>query len=77
MQFVNFFQIGDRRYLQLIEMIFTGIAKVGDVAMEGGSPGIVLVDIAVLQQVVPPSEGTSAVYSLRIHGHSSQKTERD
>jgi hypothetical protein len=30
----------------------------GDVAMEGGTPVIVLADTAVAQQVVPPSECT-------------------
>jgi hypothetical protein len=47
MQFVRFFQVSDCRYLQEIEIIFAGITKIGDVAMEGGTPVIVLADTAV------------------------------
>jgi hypothetical protein len=55
MQFVQFFQVKDCRYLQEIEIIFAGITKIGDVAKEGGTPLIVLAGTAVDQQVVPPS----------------------
>ena len=34
MQFVEFLQVSDRCYLQLIEIIFAGITKIGDVARE-------------------------------------------
>ncbi|MHC2375530.1 hypothetical protein ACVIQT_010227 [Bradyrhizobium diazoefficiens] len=47
MQFVEFSQIGNCRYLQEIEIIFAGIAKMGDVAIEGGTPVVVLADAAV------------------------------
>ena len=43
--------------------------KMGDVAMEGRTPVIVLADTAVAQQVVPPSECTRALYGRRSHGH--------
>jgi hypothetical protein len=77
MEFVQFFQISDCRHLQEIEIIFAGITKIGDVAMEGGPPVIVLADIAVEQQVVPPSERTRTVYDgLRSHGHLP-KAEKD
>jgi hypothetical protein len=77
MQFVQFFQVSDCRYLQAIEIIFAGITKIGDVAMEGGTPVIVLADTAVEQQVVPPSERTRAFYDgLRSHGHLP-KPEKD
>jgi hypothetical protein len=69
MQFVQFFQVSDCRYLQAIEIIFAGITKVDDVAMEGGTPDIVLADIAVEQQVVSPSERTRAFYAGLGHGH--------
>jgi hypothetical protein len=69
MQFVEFFQVSDCRYLQEIEIIFAGIMKIGDVATEGGTPVIVLADAAVEQQVVPPSERTRTFYGLRSHGH--------
>jgi hypothetical protein len=54
----QFFQVSDWRYLQEIEIIFAGITKIGDVAIESGTPVIVLADAAVEQQVVPPSERT-------------------
>jgi hypothetical protein len=75
MQFVQLPQVCDCRYLHEIEIIFAGITKIGDVAIEGGTPVIVLADTAVEQQVVPPSEGARAFYSLRSHGHL-QKSER-
>jgi hypothetical protein len=77
MQFVQFFQVSDCRYLQEIEIIFAGITKIVDVAMEGGTPVIVLADTAVEQQVVPPSERTRAFYSLRSHGHLPKKGKTD
>src|SRR6478609_1789925 len=69
MQFVQFFQVTDCRYLQEIEIIFAGITKTGDVAIEGGTPAIVLADTAVEQQVVPPSERARAFCGWRSHGH--------
>jgi len=69
MQFVQFFQVSDCRYLQQIEIVFAGIAKIGDVAIEGETPAIVVADTAVEQQVVPPSERTRTFYGLRSHGH--------
>ncbi|RXH36942.1 hypothetical protein XH99_03190 [Bradyrhizobium nanningense] len=76
MQFIKFFQVSDCRYLQEIEIIFAGIAEVGDVAMECGTPVVVLADAAVEQQVVPPSERTRAFYGLRSHVHLP-KAEKD
>src|SRR4030095_8582864 len=69
MQFVQFSQVGDCRYLQEIKIILADIAKIGDVAIEGGTPVIVLADTAVKQQVVPPSERTRAFHGLRSHRH--------
>ncbi len=76
MQFVEFFQVSDRRYLQEIEIIFAGITKIDDVAIEGGTPSIVLADAVVKQQVVPPSERTGAFYGLRSHVHLPKARER-
>jgi hypothetical protein len=77
MQFVQFFQVSDCRYLQAIEIIFAGITKIGDVAMEGGTPVIVLADTAVEQQVVPPSERARAFYDgLRSHGQLPKQEKR-
>ena len=75
------FQVSDRRYLQEIEIIFAGITKAGitkidDVAIEGRAPSIVLADVAVKQQVVPPSERTGAFYGLRSPGHLPKVRER-
>ncbi|MDA9438790.1 hypothetical protein XH98_06580 [Bradyrhizobium sp. CCBAU 51745] len=69
MQFVQFLQVSDCRYLQETEIIFCGIRKIGDVAIEGGTPSIVLADVVVSQQVVPPSKRTGAFYGLRTHVH--------
>jgi hypothetical protein len=69
MQFVQIFQICDGRYLQMIEIIFAGITKIGDVAIERGTPAIVLAYAAVEQQIVPPSECARAVCGQRSHGH--------
>jgi len=60
MQFVQLFQVSDRRYLQEIEIIFAIIAKIGDVARESGTPVIVLTDTTMEQQVVPPRSGIEA-----------------
>jgi hypothetical protein len=76
MQFVQLFQVSDRRYLQEIEVIFAGFAKMGDVAKEGDAPVIVLADTTMQQQVVPPSERTRAFYGLRSHGHLPKVRER-
>jgi hypothetical protein len=76
MQFVQFIQVSDCRYLQEIEIIFAGITKIGDVATEGGTPAIVLGDTAVEQQVVPPSERARAFCGLRSHGHLPKGKER-
>jgi hypothetical protein len=76
MQLVQFFQVSDCRYLQEMEIIFAGITKIGDVAIEGGTSVIVLADAAVEQQVVPPSERTRAFYGLRSHGHLPKARER-
>jgi hypothetical protein len=76
MQFVQLFQVSDRRYLQEIEIIFAIIAKIGDVARESGTPVIVLTDTTMEQQVVPPSERTCAFYGLRSHGHLPKVRER-
>jgi hypothetical protein len=69
MQLVQISQVSDCSYLQESEIIFAGITKLGDVAMEGGTPAIVLADTAVAQQVVPPSECARALYGQRSHGH--------
>ncbi|MCP3392822.1 hypothetical protein NLM27_29150 [Bradyrhizobium sp. CCGB12] len=69
MQFIQLFQVGDCGYLQEIEILFAGIAKIGDVAVEGGTPVVVLADAAVEQQVVSPSERTRTFSGLRTHGH--------
>src|SRR5215471_15267561 len=45
------------------------VTKIGDVAIEGGTPAIVLADTAVEQQVVLPSERARAFYGLRSHAH--------
>jgi hypothetical protein len=50
MQFVQIFQVSHCRYLQDIEIIVAGIAKVGDVTIEHGSPAIILPDTAVTQR---------------------------
>jgi len=76
MQFVQFFQVTDCRYLQEIEIIFAGITKIGDVAKEGGTHVIVLADTAVVQQVVPLSERARAFCGLRSHGHLPKARER-
>jgi hypothetical protein len=47
LQFVQFFQVYDCGDLQDIEIIFAGITKIVDVAIESGTPAIVLVDTAV------------------------------
>ena len=52
------------------------VTKIGDVAIEGGTPAIVLADTAVEQQVVPPSERTRAFYGLRSHGHLPKSQEK-
>jgi hypothetical protein len=49
MQLVQASQVSDRRYLQEVEIISAGFLKIGDVAMEGGAPVIVLADTAVAQ----------------------------
>jgi hypothetical protein len=69
MQFVQFSQVSDCGYLQEIEIIFAGVTNVGDVTIEGRTPAIVLIDIAVPQQVAPPSERTCTFYGRRSHGH--------
>jgi hypothetical protein len=69
MQLVQVFQVSDCSYLQESEIVFAGTTKMSDVAMEGGTPVIVLADTAVAQQVVPPSECTRAFYSQRSHKH--------
>jgi hypothetical protein len=69
MQLVQVLQISDCSYLQASEIVFAGTTKMGDVAMEGGTPVIVLADTAVAQQVVPPSECTRALYGRKSHGH--------
>ena len=47
MQFVQLFQVSDCSDLQEIEIIFASVTKISDVTMEGGTPAIVLADIAV------------------------------
>jgi hypothetical protein len=76
MQFVKVFQVSDRRYLQEIEITLAGITKVSDVAIQGGTPVIVLTDTTVEQQVVPPSKRTCAFYRLRSHSHLPKIRER-
>jgi hypothetical protein len=44
--------------LQEIEIVFSGAAKIVDIAIEGNTPVVVLPDAAVEQQVVPPSKCT-------------------
>ncbi|WFU24036.1 hypothetical protein QA649_39560 [Bradyrhizobium sp. CB1717] len=77
MQFIQFFQISDCGYLQEIEVIFADIAKIGDVAEEGGTPVIILADAAMDQQIVPPSECTRAFSGLRTHGTSQSQRKID
>jgi hypothetical protein len=74
MQFVEFLQISDCRYLQETEIILAGTTKIGDVTIEGGAPAVVLADTAMEQQVVPPSERTRAFCDLRNHGTSQEKS---
>jgi hypothetical protein len=74
MQLVQFFQVLDGRYLQEIEIIFAGVAKIGDVATEGGVPAIILAYAAATQQVVPPSERTRTFYRLSSHGHLPERS---
>lgn len=50
------FRVSDCRDLQEVEIVFSGIAKISDVATKGGTPIIVLANAAVQQQVVPPSK---------------------
>src|SRR5829696_2483985 len=69
MQLVQVSQVSDCSYLQASEIVFTGMPKMGDVAMEGRTPIVVLTDTAVAQQVVPPSECTGSLYGRRSHGH--------
>src|SRR5689334_757771 len=69
MQFVQLFQVSDCRYLQQIKIIFAGLTKIRDVAVEGGTPVIVLADAVVTQKVVTPSECTRTLCGLRSHGH--------
>jgi hypothetical protein len=75
-QFVKLFQVGDCRDLQEIEVVVASITQISDVAMEGVTPTIVLADVAVDQQVVPPSERTRAFNGLRSHGHLPFARER-
>ncbi|AMA60514.1 hypothetical protein BCCGELA001_32755 [Bradyrhizobium sp. CCGE-LA001] len=76
MQFIQLFQVGDCDNLQESEILFASSAKIGDVAVEGGTPVVVLADAAVEQQVVSPSERTRAFSGLRTHGHLP-KPEKD
>ncbi|MDA9431918.1 hypothetical protein XH88_09010 [Bradyrhizobium sp. CCBAU 51627] len=76
MQFVEFFQVSDSRYLQEIETVFAGTTKMGDVAMESRTSVVILADAAMEQQVVPPGKCTRAFDSLRSHGHLP-KAEKD
>ena len=70
MQLVQVSQVSDCSYLQESEIVFAGTTKMGDVAMEGGTPVIVLADTAVAQQVVPPSECARALlWPGDSHGH--------
>jgi hypothetical protein len=46
-QFVQALQVADCGYLQGIEIEIAGMAKIGEVTMEGGTPMIVLADTAV------------------------------
>src|SRR3982750_4505611 len=55
-QLVQVSQVSDCSYLQESEIVFAGITKIRDVAMEGRTPVIVLADAAVAQQVTAPSE---------------------
>jgi hypothetical protein len=70
MQLVQVSQVSDCSYLQESEIVFAGTTKMGDVAMEGGTPVIVLADTAVAQQVVPPSECTRASMAGEVMGTS-------
>jgi hypothetical protein len=60
MQFVQVLQVSFCRNLQEIEFMLAGITKIADVAIEGGTPVVVLAHTAVEQQVVPPSERARA-----------------
>jgi hypothetical protein len=75
-QLVQFSQVSDCGDLQEIKIILAPVMDVGDIAIEAGTPVIVLIDIAVLQQVVPPSKCTCTFYGLRSHGHLP-KIEKD
>src|SRR5215208_2756723 len=68
-QLVQVSQVSDCSYLQQSEIVFAGITKIGDVAMEGRTPVIVLADAAVAQQVTAPSECTRSLYGPRSHRH--------
>jgi hypothetical protein len=76
MQFVQFFQVSDRRYLQETEIVFAGITKSADVAIEGSTPLVIFAHTAVEQQVVPPSECTRAP-SLALEVMGASKSQKD
>jgi hypothetical protein len=76
MQLVQFFQVSDCGDLEEIEIISASVTNVGDVSIESRTPAIVLIHIAVSQQVIPPSECTCTFYGLRSHGHLP-KIEKD
>ena len=77
MEFVKPFQVSDGRYLQEIEAIFTGITKIGDVAIKREAPVIVFADTAVKKQVVPPSKRTCSLYRLTGMGTSLSQKKTD
>jgi hypothetical protein len=71
MQLVQVSQVSDCSYLQESEIVFAGTTKMGDVAMEGGTPVIVLADTAVAQQVVPPGEELSLNFGDGLAGQAA------
>ena len=75
MQFVQFFQVCDCRDLQEIEIV---LGKIGDIAIEIGTPAIVLASAAVEKQVVPPRcalpSGSSASTPLKVGPAMSPNT---
>ena len=89
MQLVQVSQVSDCSYLQESEIVFAGTTKMGDVAMEGGTPVIVLADAAVAEQVVPPRNALSPrpfpsplvlpdrYGSSNPHGHENVSMTRD
>ena len=65
MQVIQRLQVGYCRDLQEFEVIFAKLAEIGDVAKEVGAPVVILANIIVDQQVIPPSERACTFYCLK------------